>query len=57
MTGNSTAAMSLKNRTSNVDDLKSKKKKVIRDIMKKKAGKDVFDPEPEMSETETVVKT
>lgn len=56
--GHSQAALSLRHKTSDneVDDIKMKKKKVIRDIINKKTGKDKFDPEPEIDEKDTVIK-
>ncbi|MCK9369302.1 hypothetical protein M0R04_05125 [Candidatus Dojkabacteria bacterium] len=56
--GNTNAALTLRHKTSeDIADNNFKKKKVIKDILKKKSGKDVFDPDPELSENDTVIKT
>lgn len=60
MSGTSQAAMSLLNRDPEVDG-ESRKKKVVKDVIdnaiKKRKGKDKFDPDPELRDQDTIVKT
>jgi septin family protein len=42
------------------DEIEQRKKQIVKDIIKKKVkvnGEDKFDPEPEISEKDTLVKT
>ena len=59
MRGFTAAAMSLQKKDQGADVEMEKKVKVIKDIVKSKTkkGNDNFDPEPEIEEEDTVVKT
>lgn len=60
MRGFTNAALTLSRKDSG-DDKESKKKKVIKDIIKDKTGKRKdsykFDPEPELKDSDTILKT
>ena len=60
ISGNTEAAKSLQRKNTDQDEmsLKDKKKKVIRDIIKKKLKSgDSFNPDPEIEDKDTVVKS
>lgn len=52
LTGNSSAATTLKNKPTG-----ERKKEVIKKIIKKKINNDVFDPSPEIDESDTMIKS